>query len=154
MRLFIVRHGEAESLATRDKLRNLTDNGRLEVAKTGRWLSQQSPNFASVLVSPYVRAQQTWGIIQEQGLSFAKAHTIDEITPEGDPATAASIINAYAHASDDILVVSHLPLVSYLVEEFTRQMGPIFATASVARIDCNEDGLGELIQLTLPSQMA
>ena len=53
-----------------------------------------------------------------------------------------------------ILIISHMPYVSYLVEALTATSTmPMFATASVVEIDYNENNMtGEYIRMIAPAQ--
>ncbi|MGH8353342.1 MAG: histidine phosphatase family protein, partial [Pseudomonas sp.] len=57
MRLWLLRHGEAEPQARSDAERALTKHGRKEVLKAAGHLAGRP--LAAILASPYVRAQQT-----------------------------------------------------------------------------------------------
>ncbi|MFA0698225.1 phosphohistidine phosphatase SixA, partial [Vibrio sp. 10N.222.49.C9] len=83
MNVFIMRHGEAGSFAISDAERTLTQRGEqqsLEVAKAV--VGQGVSHFDLVLVSPYIRAQQTWDVIKEQ-FSATKVEECADIMPYG-----------------------------------------------------------------------
>ena len=86
MRLWLLRHGQAEPKARTDAQRNLTDVGRREVE--GAAASLQDQSLQVILVSPYQRAQQTAEIVR-QALGFTgPAETVPWLTPDSDPADA------------------------------------------------------------------
>jgi phosphohistidine phosphatase len=58
-KLVLVRHGKAAD-GDVDVDRTLTDRGRSDSAAVGRWLTEQAIRPDRVVVSPAVRAQQTW----------------------------------------------------------------------------------------------
>lgn len=62
MKIYIMRHGEAQQFAPSDAQRALTDRGRHESEAVARACANQRgvKGFDLVLVSPYLRAQQTW----------------------------------------------------------------------------------------------
>ena len=60
MRLFVMRHGEAELMANSDKERHLNANGKEQSLMQGTWLKSTVLSFDKVLVSPYVRALETF----------------------------------------------------------------------------------------------
>lgn len=138
MKIFIMRHGEAEHFADSDAQRELTANGRqasLAVAKA--CVEQGYRSFDKVLVSPYIRAQQTW---QEIAHCFDanKVETLDDITPYGDSEQVAQYIDALIDVEqlESVLLVSHLPLVGYLTAEFVVDMAPpLFPTSGLACVD-------------------
>lgn len=59
MELFVLRHGHAEAEASSDSLRPLSATGAKEVAEIYSKCSDSLANVELILVSPYVRAQQT-----------------------------------------------------------------------------------------------
>ena len=157
MQIFVMRHGQAGMVAASDALRPLTDKGIKEAQEMGHWLSKQAPCFDCVLVSPYLRAQQTADAVISELVNIGKKETLSIITPEDnakavhDYLDAICTIEQYQH----ILLVSHMPLVSYLVAELTSDNAmPIFQTASVAQIDYDTDQMkGELLVLISPNDI-
>ena len=155
--LYIVRHGEAEPMAAQDQLRCLTEHGCWEAKRTALWLKTQVGQFEQVYASPYVRAQQTKNIIIEKGPDALELETVPGLTPEGDAKQIMDFIlasiDAPADSEHNILCVSHMPLVSYLIGEFTGYT-PIMATAGVAKIKLDIDKWqGQLDTLIAPEQM-
>lgn len=142
--LFIMRHGEAEAARRDDKSRKLTEFGRSQSLATSHWLQKYSQAQAIdlALVSPYLRTRQTLDVVcQHQPVPVIEIS--NDIVPDGDIHQAHDYIDALlsqsAHRTQplrSILLVSHMPLVSYLVDELchTHSM-PLFATGSVAVIE-------------------
>jgi phosphohistidine phosphatase len=138
MKIFIMRHGEAENFAASDAERALTSSGRsasISVAKASRkrGLSQ----FDKVLVSPYLRAQETWQAISEE-FRCDQVVTCDDITPYGQSNQVYDYVNALIELEnlESVLLVSHLPLVSYLTAEFvTDIVPPMFPTSGLVCIE-------------------
>ncbi|NTS75331.1 phosphohistidine phosphatase SixA [Catenovulum sp. SM1970] len=158
MQLFIMRHGQAEYGADLDSNRQLTELGENEATRSAQWILKQCSEFDLVLVSPYIRAQQTWAKLAQAGVVAKQVETINDLMPDSTPSQAASAICAYGADAKSVLVVSHLPLVSYLVEEFTIHAGPLFSTAGVAQIDdidlSTSIHRGELVKFIAPAHMA
>jgi phosphohistidine phosphatase len=158
--LYIVRHGEAESMVKADELRELTEHGKWEAKRTALWLKTQVTCFDYVYASPYIRAQQTKDIILNSGTDFSHEEVIDELTPDGDAKRVtdyvlANIDDSYKHSTKDtnIICVSHMPLVSYFIGELTGYT-PIMATAGVAKIKLDLDKWSGLLETLLaPEQM-
>lgn len=155
--LYIVRHGEAESLAEKDELRELTEHGQWEAKRTALWLKTQVNQFQQVYVSPYVRAQQTKDIVIEKGPDALDIEVSGDLIPDGNAKTVMDymLANVPADKGEDwnILCVSHMPLVSYLIGEVTGYT-PIMATAGVAQIKLDiENWKGQLDALLSPEQM-
>lgn len=136
--LFIMRHGDAEPYASSDKSRRLTEYGVAQVKRNALWLTQQTTQFDLVLVSPYVRAQQTQQLVCEIVDESTRLETLPDLVPEGNPANVHDYVDAAInlYQPKNILLVSHMPLVSYLVETFSiERSSPIFPTAAIAHID-------------------
>ncbi|MDD1783225.1 phosphohistidine phosphatase SixA [Enterovibrio sp. ZSDZ35] len=159
MRIYIMRHGEAQTFAATDEERALTERGEQQSIEMARWLANELPNgqLDMVLVSPYLRAQQTW-----QGCSTVlpqakRVLTEEGITPYGDSGQVATYLRALAEVDTpaSILLVSHLPLVGYLTAEFAPDMQPpMFPTSSISCVDFDiESGASEVLWLKTPSQL-
>ncbi len=155
MQLYIVRHGEAEFDTKPDSARQLNLNGQQECESTGQWIAKQCSDFDIALVSPFVRAQQTWNVLQKQGVSAKKTEVLPELTPDSDPENSACLIKAYSQGLEKVIVISHLPLVCFLVDEFVAETCPLFATGSTALIDINESQIkGSLLTMVSPSELS
>ena len=110
MRLWLLRHGQAEPKARTDAQRNLTDVGRREVEGAAAPLRDQS--LQVILVSPYQRAQQTAEIVR-QALGFTgPVETVPWLTPDSDPADAMLYLDR--RTEQRLLLVTHQPLVGAL----------------------------------------
>lgn len=159
MRIYIMRHGEAHTFAGSDEDRPLTERGELQSVDIARWLAQALPDgkLDLVLVSPYLRAQQTWQACENVLPPAKRVLTEDGITPYGDSEHVASYLRALVSvdAPSSILVVSHLPLVGYLTAEFDADMQPpMFPTSSVSCIDYDAaTGKSEVLWMKSPSQL-
>jgi phosphohistidine phosphatase len=134
MNLWILRHGEAQSCASTDAERELTIKGRQEVLTSAAHLLGQPLRW--IIASPYVRAQQTAELVR-QALGFTDAVvTVPWLTPDSAPRKVLENLDLYA--SDDVLLVSHQPLVGSLiglaVHGNVQQAEPMH-TASLARLD-------------------
>ena len=66
-RLMLLRHAKTETDAPsgRDQDRRLDDRGHKDAARIGDWMAEHPPFPDTVLVSPAVRAKQTWDIAWE-----------------------------------------------------------------------------------------
>ncbi|MCW8333068.1 phosphohistidine phosphatase SixA [Vibrio sp. SCSIO 43135] len=138
MKIFIMRHGEAEHFASSDAERPLTERGRdasISVARACR--EQGFHEFDKVLVSPYLRAQQTWEAIG-QHFTAKSVETSEDITPYGQSEQVFDYVSALIEVENlqSVLLVSHLPLVGYLSAEFVTDMvPPMFPTSGLMCID-------------------
>ncbi len=139
--IFIMRHGEAEPYRENDATRVLTALGRQQSRDTARWLDTHyllGESIDLALVSPYTRARQTYDEVTS--LCAVTANEIYAgITPEASVPVAADFIDTQLALSWQrmqpirrLLLVSHMPMVSYLVAELChQQQAPLFATAGV-----------------------
>lgn len=104
-KLWIMRHGQAQSMAKSDELRPLTDEGRRQVAINSQAILNET--FTHVFVSPYLRAQQTWQIVLSQGVRALNCDTVDWITPDVPTQPALDALLAIQGESLNILLVCH-----------------------------------------------
>ncbi|WP_176701279.1 phosphohistidine phosphatase SixA [Gilliamella sp. wkB108] len=140
-----MRHGEAGFSASSDSSRSLTKYGCEQASKAGLWLRQQNFQFDLGLVSPYIRAQQTLEQLSSHASIF-QVETNKALVPGGDPAQVVNrLIESLMSNIKSVIVVSHLPLVGYLVNELCPDVSPpMFATAAIACIDLSSDVVGKL----------
>ncbi|NQY33569.1 MAG: phosphohistidine phosphatase SixA [Alteromonadaceae bacterium] len=140
MQLFIMRHGHASPYGLSDDERELTEQGKLEVLSMAKYLQGKNVCFDQVLVSPFKRAQQTAKILANTSERSFPIKTVDFITPSGSPSNVHDYIDGLTLGTqgekiNQLLIVSHMPLVSYLVAELTGGLqSPIFQTAGIAEI--------------------
>jgi phosphohistidine phosphatase len=84
-----------------------------------------------------------------------KRKTLGIITPEDSAKDVHDYLDAVCveEQYQNILLVSHMPLVSYLVAELTTDHAmPMFQTASVAQIEYSVDKMsGELVNIVSPN---
>lgn len=110
MKLWVLRHGEAEPYGKRpDSERALTDHGREEVLRAAAELMGKP--ITAIYASPYLRAQQTAEIVRT-ALGFAPdIRTVEWLTPDNRPQMVAEQLVSV----DNVLLVSHNPLVGNLL---------------------------------------
>lgn len=109
MRVYLMRHGEAESFAKDDASRSLTATGRARVASKARHL----PNIEIMTVSPYLRALQSADILVSEGLNVQRRVVDDRVLPD---CSLEPIVNDLLQNGSEVqLVVAHNPLLSRLV---------------------------------------
>lgn len=137
-----MRHGEAGFVASSDTNRTLTPHGIQQAIAAGKFLREQQFHFDLALVSPYLRAQQTLTELSSQ-VSVDRIETNSDLVPGGDPAKIADLLS-WQTDLDNMLIVSHLPLVGYLVNALCPQVSPpMFTTAAIACVHIpSENTLG------------
>jgi len=134
VKLWVLRHGEAELRANSDAERRLTAHGREQVVRSAAHLLGQP--LQAIIASPYVRAQQTAALVHET-LGFAEPlRTVPWLTPEAD---VQQVIGAIERLGlEHVLLVSHQPLVGNLVgllQHGHLQQPAAMSTASLAELE-------------------
>ncbi|VYU71586.1 phosphohistidine phosphatase SixA [Metakosakonia massiliensis] len=144
MQVFIMRHGDAALDAASDSVRPLTPCGCDESRQMATWLKSQKVDVERILVSPFLRAEQT---LSEVGGCINLPDNVDvlpELTPCGDVGLVSAYLQALANEGvASVLVISHLPLVGYLVAELCPgETPPMFTTSAIASVTLDEQGKG------------
>jgi phosphohistidine phosphatase len=148
MRIWVLRHGEAERQTQYDPDRILTARGVEDAKAAGTVLSNLVSSALQIFASPYQRAQQT-----AQAAALALPHrninTVNWLTPDIDPREAlrslAQVRAIENVTSSDILLVSHQPLVSALIGvliDGDYRAGPPMNTASLGELELSMVGVG------------
>jgi phosphohistidine phosphatase len=142
MRIWILRHGEAERETRCDSARALTARGESDAKAAGIFLAGITPASLAVFASPYKRAQQT-ALAAVQALSQQTITTADWLKPDTDP---VAVIDALAQLPQrNSLLVSHQPLVSALAGvliDGDNRAGPAMNTASLVELELTAVGAG------------
>lgn len=111
MKVWVLRHGEAQATAHSDAERELTRHGCEQVLQSAAHLMGKP--LQHILASPYARARQTAELVR-QALGFSEPVVIVPwLAPDNDPRQVLGHLGIYA--SDDVLLVSHQPLVGALI---------------------------------------
>ncbi|KTB66898.1 phosphohistidine phosphatase SixA [Pseudomonas syringae] len=134
MKVWVLRHGEAQSRARSDAERELTAHGREEVLKSAVHLSDKA--VQRIIASPYVRAQQTAELVR-QSLGFSEPiTTVPWLTPDSTPRQVLAQLDQLG--LDEVLLVSHQPLVGELIGVLANgspQQAQPMSTASLAELE-------------------
>ena len=134
MKVWVLRHGEAQSRARSDAERELTAHGRDEVLKSAVHLTGRA--IRRIVASPYVRAQQTAQLVR-QSLGFDEpVMTVPWLTPDSTPREVLAQLDTLG--VDEILLVSHQPLVGELIGVLVHgnaQQAQPMSTASLAELE-------------------
>lgn len=135
MDIYVMRHGEAESRAAADNLRELTRRG---VAQA-EWMAENIADLSSVdriICSPYIRAKQTAALVASY--TGSGVETCDHITPESDPSAAVDFFykEKETRPFKSLLIVSHMPFVARFVQDLASESPGFFSmpTASIAKL--------------------
>lgn len=154
MRVFVMRHGEAQSVAPSDSARQLTAKGKEQAYKQAKWLQSLNHSLDKVLVSPYIRAQQTF---EQLDLAYEKQlqnkqETWNTLTPYGDASLVADYLRVlYQEGTQNLLIISHLPLVGEIVTELCSKKSPAnFYPATIVEIEIDEKLSGKVGKVKYP----
>src|ERR1700730_5930745 len=113
-RLMLLRHAKTEHETTsgRDQDRRLDKRGRHDAAEIGGWIGRHPPFPDFVLVSPAIRAHQTWEIAWEAMKDMVPEPQV-ELVPDlygADPSQLLQIIReSSAHDPKRLMLVGHNP---------------------------------------------
>lgn len=119
MMLLVMRHGEAVTQASSDFERELTPKGVAQVVDnfnkvlTGRQITPDQ-----IITSPLVRTKQTTQHLLESSKIDVEPEVSDLLVPEGQVEDVLNMLSTNVKG-EVCLVVSHQPLVSYLVHCLT-----------------------------------
>ncbi|WP_240919844.1 phosphohistidine phosphatase SixA [Paraglaciecola sp. 20A4] len=140
MHIIIMRHGDAEPLKYDDRSRELTSFGQEQAATAGTWLSKyyKANKIELGMVSPYTRARQTMDIVSQK-IDIMQQRVSTDITPEGNIWLTHDYIDYLLEekeVSKSLLLVSHMPFVSYFLDELIgEQHSLFFDTSSIVIVD-------------------
>ncbi|MBK5513352.1 phosphohistidine phosphatase SixA [Pseudomonas sp. TH15] len=142
MKLWVLRHGEAEPYGSRpDSERALTAHGREEALRSAAELIGQP--ISAIYASPYLRAQQTAQLVRE-ALGFEpEIRTVEWLTPDNRPQAVAEQLVSVDYA----LLVSHNPLVGNLLSYLQHGAGyppERVSTAGLAELESPELLIGSM----------
>lgn len=143
MRLYLLRHGEAEPQALSDAARRLTARGCSDVDSVARqFLAGQQP-LQRCICSPYVRAMQTARRFLDIVAPSLSLEQDEVLTPDVRASEVMKMLEGLEVTQ--VLLVSHNPLLSELSALLTEgsicQM-PILGTSELVAIDLDVIGLG------------
>lgn len=131
MKLWLLRHGEAQPYQRSDAERQLTDYGRAQVS----FAAQQCPQhkFDYVLCSPYIRARQTAEVFLGQLNLSQQPQIVPWLTPDSPLRESLRLLDSYS--VENLLLISHQPLLGNMaswLEHGYKSPGLPLATASLA----------------------
>ncbi len=148
MKVFLLRHGTAELVAPRDEERRLSAEGRRGLKSVFDACEADLSSVEAVLVSPYIRTQQTLNMALPYLplVAAEQCETLSILTPGGNPNSV--IERLYKSEAKSVLLVTHQPLVGVLLDalcacEAGRYRMDTGALALI-ELDVAARGLGEL----------
>ncbi len=109
MKLYLIRHGEADTGLPNDEKRPLNERGLKHAQSAANWLAKVVRGPVSIWSSPYLRTQQT-------AKPIAEALSIDIVNHDClmPNMTPQKVVDELIHEEGNIILVTHLPLVGRL----------------------------------------
>lgn len=154
MQVFIMRHGDAALDAASDSVRPLTVCGCDESRQMATWLKGQKVDIERVLVSPYLRAEQTLDIVGECMNLPKHVDVMPELTPCGDVGMVSAYLQALANEGvATALVVSTCRWWGIWSQSCVRETPPMFTTSAIACVTLDADGKGEFLWQKSPCNL-
>ncbi|AKZ65900.1 Phosphohistidine phosphatase SixA [Candidatus Palibaumannia cicadellinicola] len=132
-----MRHGDAVVKASNDLERHLTDKGRNDLRIIASFLREKLINIDIVLVSPYLRAIETLESLRKHMVLPSSQKVMSELIPNGNAQLVCSYIyKLNKKGISSLLLISHLPLISYIVAYLCPQEPPlVFIPSAVVCIN-------------------
>jgi phosphohistidine phosphatase len=145
--IHLLRHGIAvdreDPACPADPERFLTDRGRLRVAAVAKGMAALGISPDRVLVSPYLRAQQTADLaIEALGGESVRRETVDALTPMGDPERVLEAVRA--SGGHEVLCVGHAPNLDLVAARLLGCETPVthLKKAGAASLQCQSASFG------------
>jgi phosphohistidine phosphatase len=137
-----MRHGEAEVNFSSDRSRSLTQQGQSDVIEMAKHF-QNTGEPGIIATSPYLRANQTAGLVTDT-LGLGTPILIwDELMPTGQPPVVLEKIVVLD--SENVMLVTHQPFITHFIDYLTGvETG--MGTASIVAIHFQEllEGCGDI----------
>lgn len=155
MRLYLLRHGKAESRAEwrgDDAARPLTAEGEAAMRREAQALRAMDLALDAIVTSPLARARRTAEIVADE-LGLSGRLTEDErLAPGFDMARLEQLLAALGPA-ENVMVVGHEPDFSETVAELVGGGDAVMKKGGLARVDVAAvaAGGGRLVWLLTPS---
>ena len=143
MNLYLLRHGEAETVATSSEGRQLTEAGHEEIANVARQFATRNLKLDRCLVSPALRAQQTANTFLSQIFHPPVPETVEALNASHRAADAMLALDDIK--TGNVLLVGHNPLLSELLALLTNgniDHMRILDTGNLACVTLDIIGLG------------
>ncbi len=123
MKLYLVRHGEAESFAQsrRDEDRKLTPEGKQNLANSCKNWPHLIKGLVHIVSSPKVRAYETAKIIKEAMNHQAEIIIDKRLSGIGSTEDVIELVNSLK--ADSVMIVGHEPDFSEYVSDFVSNSG-------------------------------
>ncbi len=133
-RLVLLRHAKSDWDGDEaDIERPLAPRGRRQAPEAGRWLAANLPVIDLAVVSPAVRAAQTWQLVAAELTSPPRSLTDDRVYAASVQELLTVVRDLPAEATT-VVLVGHNPGLEDLVRLLTGQLTPM-PTSAIAVLD-------------------
>ena len=155
MQLLLLRHADAVTSAPSDDLRTLSDKGRAQAKRIGRFCLEHELKPDLILTSPFRRAEETARLVASE--LECEPTVAGFLAPGMSPTTAFEALQAYMRL-DSVMLVGHEPDLSMLASrllDLVDSSAIRFRKATLAGIELPtlRAGGGEL-DFLIPAKMA
>ena len=134
--LDLLRHGSALPAGPAgDRQRELSPEGLRGLARLAARIEREAWRADRVFSSPYLRAQQSAGILAGASNPAVAVETLKALEPEREPSEVVAALSRHGIAAGHVLVVGHQPLLGLLVAHLTgveKGLSP----GSLVRVHC------------------
>ncbi|HHX82449.1 MAG TPA: phosphohistidine phosphatase SixA [Pseudomonadaceae bacterium] len=144
MKLYLLRHGEAEMSAASDAVRRLTGKGHSDVKSVARQFARLDLVIDKCLCSPYVRARETAHTFLQSLEADVVVEETAQLTPDTRANAVMDLLSSLA-GSSGVLLVGHNPSMSELhalLTEGSLSQMHILGTGELVVISIDIIGLG------------
>lgn len=139
--LIVVRHGKSDWAGDEpDRERPLAKRGLRQMPESAAWIAARHPRIDLAVVSPALRAQQTWQLVAE-ALPHAPEVTTDERVYAAWGRDLVDLVRALPEAATTVALVGHNPGLEELVADLTGE-GIELSTSAVAVLGFEEGWSG------------
>jgi len=148
MRVYLVQHGEAESMDV-DPQRPLTDHGRRVTQRMAEMAAKLDLGVGEIRHSGKTRAQQTAGLFARALSLMGEVNETPNLGPTDDVKPVAQDIQSQGQS---VMLVGHLPFMShmagYLVNQNPDDSPVEFHNSGILCLERGQDGWQVLWHLT------
>ncbi len=136
MRIYIMRHGDANQNIFEDRIRPLSELGVQAVSRVGNYLKLQNVKIDLIITSPFLRTYQTAEIISKIFNIEDKIEESNKLLIESCPNEIISDLSK-KNVENGILLVGHQPSVGNLISHLTngKQVNITMGKAALACIE-------------------
>jgi len=132
--LFLLRHGKAvsSSAGLQDFDRSLSDQGREQAERVGKYLQQQNIGFDLVLSSTALRARETTELVLTATESMSEVR-FDQRIYEASVQQLLELVSQIEEEKNEVLLVGHNPGLEELLKRLTGRFESM-RTSTLAKI--------------------